>query len=160
MQATDAALLAADEPAPVRVLRPEARSPFFLTADHAGRLIPARLGRLGLDETERVRHTAWDIGIAGVTGRLREALDATAVLQPYSRLVIDCNRDPTAADSIPEVSEATAIPGNRAVSAAERRSPHGRGQRPPPGVPCAVVRAARWACAATSPMSKSKFART
>ena len=33
MQATDAALLAADEPAPVRVLRPEARLPFFLTAD-------------------------------------------------------------------------------------------------------------------------------
>ena len=122
MQATDAALLAADEPAPVRVLRPEARSPFFLTADHAGRLIPARLGTLGLDETERVRHTAWDIGIAGVTERLSEALDATAVLQPYSRLVIDCNRDPTAANSIPEVSEATAIPGNRALSAAERKA--------------------------------------
>lgn len=30
MQATDAALLAADEPAPVRVLRPEGRSPLFL----------------------------------------------------------------------------------------------------------------------------------
>jgi len=122
MQATDAALLAADEPAPVRVLRPEARSPFFLTADHAGRLIPARLGTLGLDETERVRHTAWDIGIAGVTERLSEALDATAVLQPCSRLRIDCNRDPTATDSIPEVSEATAIPGNRALSAAERKA--------------------------------------
>ena len=118
----DAALLAADEPAPVRVLRPEGRSPFFLTADHAGRLIPARLSTLGLDETERVRHIAWDIGIAGVTERLSEALDATAALQLYSRLVIDCNRDPAAADSIAEVSEATAIPGNRALSATERKA--------------------------------------
>ena len=40
----------------------------------------------------------------------------------YSRLVIDCNRDPAAADSIAEVSEATAIPGNRALSAAERKA--------------------------------------
>ena len=118
----DGALLAADEPAPVRVLRPEGRSPFFLTADHAGRLIPARLSTLGLDETERVRHTAWDIGVAGVTERLSEALDAAAVLQPYSRLVIDCNRDPAAADSIVEVSESTAIPGNRALSAEERKA--------------------------------------
>ena len=112
----DAALLAADEPAPVRVLRPGSRSPFFLTADHGGRLIPARLSTLGLDEIERVRHIAWNIGIAGVTERLSEALGATAVLQPYSRLGIDCNRDPAAADSIAEVSEATAIPGNRALS--------------------------------------------
>ena len=118
----DAALLAADEPAPVRVLRPEGRSPFFLTADHAGRLIPARLSMLGLDETERVRHIAWDIGIAGVTERLSEALNATAALQLYSRLVIDCNRDPAAADSIAEVSETTAIPGNRALSATERKA--------------------------------------
>ncbi len=118
MQATDAALLAADEPAPVRVLRPEARSPFFLTADHAGRLIPARLGTLGLDETERVRHIAWDIGIAGVTERLSEALDATAVLQPYSRLVIDCNRDPTAAELDPR---------------SERGNRHSRQSRPERG---------------------------
>ena len=40
----------------------------------------------------------------------------------YSRLVIDCNRDPAAANSIAEVSEATAIPGNRALSAAERKA--------------------------------------
>jgi predicted N-formylglutamate amidohydrolase len=122
MQATDAAFLAAEEPAPVRVLRPEGRSPFFLTADHAGRLIPARLGTLGLDEAERTRHIAWDIGIAGVTERLSEALGATAVLQPYSRLVIDCNHDPAAADSIAEVSESTAVPGNRALSAPERKA--------------------------------------
>jgi predicted N-formylglutamate amidohydrolase len=105
-------LLATDEPSPVRVLREHAASPLFLTADHAGRTIPRSLGRLGLPEAELERHIAWDIGIAGVTERLSAALDATAVLQTYSRLVIDCNRNPAVPSSIPEISEITPIPGN------------------------------------------------
>ena len=43
-------------------------------------------------------------------------------MQLYSRLVLDCKRDPAAPDSIAEVSEATAIPGNRALSATERKA--------------------------------------
>ena len=113
-------LLNADEPPPVQVLRPTGASDLFLTADHAGRLIPRSLGRLGLPETELVRHIAWDIGIEGVTRRLSDALDATAVVQRYSRLVIDCNRDPTVPSSMPVVSELTAIPGNHDLSDAQR----------------------------------------
>jgi predicted N-formylglutamate amidohydrolase len=113
-------LLLPDEPDPVRVLREDGESPFFLVADHAGRIIPRRLGTLGLDETERGRHIAWDIGIAGVTERLSAALDGTAVLQRYSRLVIDCNRPLHVASSIPERSEATEVPGNRGLDAAAR----------------------------------------
>src|SRR5689334_17454950 len=60
-------LLAADEASPVRVLRETGSSAFVLTADHAGRAIPRRLGQLGLPDSELVRHIAWDIGIAGVT---------------------------------------------------------------------------------------------
>ena len=120
MAAAPRNLLAEDEPAPVRVLRPSGAAGFLLTADHAGRLIPRRLGRLGLPDSELLRHIAWDIGIAGVTEHLSQALDATAVLQTYSRLVIDCNRDPSVASSIPEVSETTTIPGNLALSAADR----------------------------------------
>lgn len=113
-------LLDKSDPPPFRVLRPEGGSDFLLTADHAGRAIPRRLDDLGLPERERARHIAWDIGIAAVTERLSQALDATAVLQTYSRLVIDCNRDPDWETAIPPVSETTAIPGNEAVSAAER----------------------------------------
>src|SRR5947209_15324908 len=102
-------LLAPDDPLPVRVLRPEGRSDFVLTADHAGRAIPRRLGDLGLPESDLQRHIAWDIGIAGVTEALSAALDATAVLQTYSRLVIDCNRAPDWPTSIPAVSELTTI---------------------------------------------------
>jgi predicted N-formylglutamate amidohydrolase len=113
-------LLAPEEQAPVRVLREAGASDFILTADHAGRMIPRRLGRLGLAESELDRHIAWDIGIAGVTQRLSAALDATAVLQTYSRLVIDCNRDPSVASAMPEISETTPIPGNVGLSAADR----------------------------------------
>src|SRR5947207_4232132 len=111
-------LLAPDDPLPVRVLRSEGRSDFLLTADHAGRAIPRRLGMLGLPGSELTRHIAWDIGIAGITERLAEALDATAILQSYSRLVIDCNRQPGIDSSIPVLSELTAIPGNESLAPA------------------------------------------
>jgi predicted N-formylglutamate amidohydrolase len=113
-------LLQDGDPPPVRVLRENGRSDLFLTADHAGRVIPRRLGRLGLPADELIRHIGWDIGIASVTEHLSTALDATAVLQTYSRLVIDCNRDPTVASSIPKVSEITLVPGNHDLTAVER----------------------------------------
>jgi predicted N-formylglutamate amidohydrolase len=113
-------LLDSDEPHPVRVLRPYGASPLFLTADHAGRTIPRSLRRLGVTDAEMERHIAWDIGIAGVTERLSALLDATAVLQAYSRLVIDCNRNPAWPSALPVVSEYTAIPGNQALTDADR----------------------------------------
>ena len=116
----EANLLAADEPPPVRVLHPDGASDLFLTADHAGRDIPRRLGRLGVAESELTRHIAWDIGIRGVTERLSAAFNATAVFQTYSRLVIDCNRAPGVSSSIPEISEHTVVPGNLGLSDAEK----------------------------------------
>ncbi len=115
-------LLAEDEPPPVRVLRDDGRSDLFLTADHAGRLIPSRLGNLGVPTDELKRHIAWDIGIQGVTERLSAVLNATAVFQTYSRLVIDCNRAPGVPSSIPEISETTPIPGNVGLSEADRQA--------------------------------------
>src|ERR1700732_769812 len=90
-------------------------SPFLLTCDHYGRLIPQSLGDLGLPASELCRHIAWDIGIAGVAEALSAQLDAHLIAQRYSRLVIDCNRPPVALSSIPLISEATAIPGNEGL---------------------------------------------
>lgn len=115
-----AGLLGGDEAAPVEALRSEGKSRFLLTADHAGRAIPRALGDLGVSAAEMERHIAWDIGIAGVTRRLSALLDAPAVLQVYSRLVIDCNRGPGVASAFPEVSEATEIPGNKGLDAAAK----------------------------------------
>ena len=113
-------LLTSEDPPPVRVLRETGPADLFLTADHAGRVIPKSLGQLGVADSEMQRHIAWDIGIAGVTEHLSEMLDATAVLQTYSRLVIDCNRDPSWPSAMPEISEHTAIPGNIGLSAQAR----------------------------------------
>ena len=113
-------LLTEGDPAPFRVLRETGGSDIFLTADHAGQTIPKKLGDLGVSQAEMNRHIGWDIGIAGVTERLSAALDATAILQTYSRLVIDCNRDPSWESAMPEVSEYTEIPGNRGLTAEQR----------------------------------------
>src|SRR3981081_1982388 len=118
-------LLEAAEVPPVLEENAAGRSPFLLTCDHYGRLIPHALGDLGLPASEMERHIAWDVGIAGVAEQLSRALDAHLVAQRYSRLVIDCNRPPDAPSSIPLISEATTIPGNdgltRQAAAARRR---------------------------------------
>lgn len=113
-------LLGAYESEPVTVYNADGTAPFLLVADHAGNVIPRALGRLGLDEAELARHIAWDIGIADVGRLSADALDATLILQNYSRLVIDCNRPLDVASSIPEISESTAIPGNVGLDQASR----------------------------------------
>lgn len=115
-------LLGGDDIAPVHEVNVGGPSPFLLTADHYGRLMPARLGNLGLPESELSRHIAYDIGIAGVAERLAKMLDAHLIAQRYSRLVIDCNRPPTVESSIPLISDATAIPGNQNMAPEEKEA--------------------------------------
>lgn len=92
----------------------------LLTCDHASNAIPRALDGLGLPPAARHQHIAWDIGAAAVTRLLAEALDAPALLTGYSRLVIDCNRDPDDATSIPAVSDGVAVPGNRDLAESAR----------------------------------------
>jgi len=92
----------------------------LLTCDHASNAIPRALDDLGLPPVALRQHIAWDIGAAAVTRLLAEALDAPALLTGYSRLVVDCNRDPGDPTSIPAVSDGVALPGNRDLTAAAR----------------------------------------
>jgi len=117
--AIEPGLLESGEPHPVHEVSAAGRSPFLFTCDHYGRLIPKQLADLGVPERERVRHIGWDIGIAGVAERLASMLDAHLIAQRYSRLVIDCNRPADVPSSIPILSEATRIPGNENISAAD-----------------------------------------
>jgi predicted N-formylglutamate amidohydrolase len=104
----------------VEVLNEAGRSPFVLICEHASNYIPAEYRCLGLDERELTRHIAWDIGAGDVTRALSKRLDASAFLSGYSRLLIDLNRPLHVADSIPLRSEATDIPGNLSLTAAEK----------------------------------------
>ncbi len=114
-------LLQAHEPQPFETCNRNGSSPLVLTCEHAGRRIPAALGDLGLAAEEMERHIAYDIGAEQLARRLSSALEAVLVLQPYSRLVADCNRPETAPDCVPEVSDGTEIPANRGLTATERR---------------------------------------
>jgi predicted N-formylglutamate amidohydrolase len=121
IEATNQLLSEGDVP-PVHEVNAQGTSPFLLTSDHYGRVLPAALGDLGVAGGELTRHIAWDIGIAGVADRLAEMLGAHLIAQRYSRLVIDCNRPPAAMRSIPVISEATAIPRNEGISEQERKA--------------------------------------
>jgi predicted N-formylglutamate amidohydrolase len=48
-------------------------------------------------------------------------LDATLIAQPYSRLVIDCNRPWGAPDLVPAVSDGTVVPANDGLTDGEIR---------------------------------------
>jgi predicted N-formylglutamate amidohydrolase len=113
-------LLGSDDPEPVILQNAAGTSPIVFISDHAGLAIPRRLGTLGLEEVELRRHIGWDIGILGVTSRLADRLDAAYVYQPYSRLVIDCNRRGGSSQSIMTRSDGTDVPGNYGLSDADK----------------------------------------
>jgi predicted N-formylglutamate amidohydrolase len=114
-------LLGPDDPAVFQIVRPAGASAVLLTADHAGRAIPSRLGRLNLSDRVLDTHVARDLGVAGLGQCLSARLDAFLILHNYSRLVIDANRPPGAPDSIVSRSEHTVIAANGNLSRIERQ---------------------------------------
>jgi predicted N-formylglutamate amidohydrolase len=89
-----------------------------LICDHAGREIPKTLGRLGMAETDLLRHIAWDIGAGALCSLLSRALDAVSLRQRYSRLVVDCNRPIDSPQLMVASSDGSLVPGNTALSPA------------------------------------------
>ncbi|WP_108260181.1 N-formylglutamate amidohydrolase [Mangrovicoccus ximenensis] len=114
--ASETPLLGAADPSPVLSFPRTGRSPFVFTVDHAGAFVPQALGGLGIDPEALNDHIGIDIGIFPVVSWLSALLGSPMVAQPISRLVIDCNRIPGAATSIPEVSDKRAIPANTGLS--------------------------------------------
>jgi predicted N-formylglutamate amidohydrolase len=91
----------------------------LVICDHAENTIPADYHTLGLRHDDLHRHIAFDLGAAGVSAGLAEALGAPAVLSRFSRLLIDPNRgleDPTL---VMQLSDGLVVPGNAALGAAE-----------------------------------------
>src|SRR5690348_1743220 len=118
--APSASLLGPLDPTPVELCHADGGAALLLTCDHASAAVPRALADLGLPPAALRQHIAWDIGAAAVTRRLAAALDASAILAGFSRLVVDCNRDPADASSIPLMSDGMAVPGNRELTQAAR----------------------------------------
>jgi predicted N-formylglutamate amidohydrolase len=112
--------IAADEPPAFELVNPEGSSRAILTCDHASPRIPRRLNDLGLAAADRLRHVTWDIGTPALARRLARILDAPLVLSGYSRLVVDCNRPLEVASAFCARSEGVDVPGNLALSDAEK----------------------------------------
>jgi predicted N-formylglutamate amidohydrolase len=112
--------LLANEPAAVSVEQPDGAADIVFVCDHASQRLPRSLGTLGLSASDACSHIAWDIGAAAVARLVAAQLDATLILQNYSRLVIDCNRVLASAGSIPTCSAAIPIPGNENLDPAAK----------------------------------------
>ena len=63
-----------------RRIEGDAACGLLLLCDHAANALPEAYGSLGLPPHEFHRHIAYDIGAAGVTERIAEALHAPALL--------------------------------------------------------------------------------
>lgn len=114
------ALLAPDEEPAVDVR--DGGGPFVVVCEHASNRLPRALGSLGLRAADLDRHIAWDPGAAEVAAGIAAGTDSTLVLQRYSRLAIDCNRDPGLSDAITPLSESTVVPGNVNLSSEAKAS--------------------------------------
>ncbi len=104
----------------VQTTNADGASPVVLVCEHASCFIPVELDGLGLSDTAKISHAAWDPGALGVAQRMADRLDATLVASGVSRLVYDCNRPPEAAAAMPVKSEIFDVPGNANLTAEAR----------------------------------------
>jgi predicted N-formylglutamate amidohydrolase len=102
------------------VLNPLSEQPILLVCDHASCRFPNSLGDMGLDPFARRCHLAIDIGAGPLTEALAEALGVTAVMQNYSRLVVDCNRQLMDPSAFLEYGDGILVPGNRNLHQADK----------------------------------------
>lgn len=106
--------------APVTLAAAAPGASLVLTCEHASPAVPPEYRSLGLTAAQVHDHIGWDIGAARVTEELSRQLGAPAVLSAASRLLVDCNRDPSDADLMPRESHGVAVPGNARIEPAER----------------------------------------
>jgi predicted N-formylglutamate amidohydrolase len=97
-------------------------SRWLVTCDHASNHVPDWVagGGLGICAADMARHIAYDVGAAGLSVALADALGCPAILSGFSRLVIDPNRgvdDPTL---MMRLYDGTIIPANRHADVGDR----------------------------------------
>jgi len=109
-------LLAHNDPSPFVCLNKNGTSRFLFVSEHAGNLVPHRLHTLGMARADLDDHIGLDLHIKAVGKAISEQMNACYMYQPYSRLMIDCNRPPGSSQSIISVADNRDIPGNKNLS--------------------------------------------
>ncbi|MCB1496945.1 MAG: N-formylglutamate amidohydrolase [Bauldia sp.] len=105
---------------PVVVENADGGGAFVVLCDHASNTVPRDYGSLGLPPDALETHIAWDPGALGVARRMSADLDAPLIWPKVSRLVVDCNRDPSAPDLIVQEGDGRPVPGNLNLTEAGR----------------------------------------
>jgi len=117
-------ILEPSEPGPYEIVNALGTSEIMLVCDHASKRVPNQLNNLGLSTEQLNSHISWDSGAALVARKLSALLYAPLILSNYSRLIIDCNRAPDWADSIPASSAGIVIPGNQSITQEQVKARH------------------------------------
>lgn len=86
-----------------------------LSCEHASPRVPDGLN-LGLPPKVLESHVSWDPGALPIAEGLAARFSAPVIAGAYSRLVVDLNRWPDAAEAVPEVAFGVPVPGNRGLS--------------------------------------------
>lgn len=104
-----------------QIIGEERSGRWLVTCDHATNRVPdwVACGDLGIAAGDMERHIAYDVGAAGVTRALAEALRAPAILSDFSRLVIDPNRGEDDPTLVMRLYDGTIIPANGHAGAEE-----------------------------------------
>jgi len=92
-----------------------------VSCEHASNAIPRELNRLGLSRRTVTAHIAWDPHAREMAAMLASRLACPLFVGQFSRLVIDLNRSATNRSLIPKTAFGTPVPGNRALTAADRQ---------------------------------------
>ena len=96
---------------PFRQIGEMKRGGLVCVADHASNFVPEDVP-LGINPERLETHIAWDIGVAGIAGRMARRHDIPAHLAEISRLVVDLHREEDHPGVVPTESDGVLIPGN------------------------------------------------
>lgn len=91
----------------------------LLTVEHASPEVPPGV-ELGVPESVRLGHRGWDPGALALAEALSAATGARLQAGRWTRLFVDLNRRETHPGVVPLTSFGVAVPGNAALSAADR----------------------------------------
>ncbi len=101
-----------------------------VTCEHASNAVPKELHGLGLLASRRQQHVAWDPGALPVAQAIAAAFDAPLMVGEWSRLVVDLNRSEDHPRLCAARTEDGPVPGNQALTAADRERRLQRWWRP------------------------------
>ncbi|QUL38587.1 N-formylglutamate amidohydrolase [Erythrobacter sp. JK5] len=96
---------------PFRQIGELKRGGMVCVADHASNFVPEDIP-LGIARELLDQHVAYDIGVAGVAGRMARRYGIPAHLATVSRLVVDLHREEDHPNVVPTNSDGHLIPGN------------------------------------------------